>query len=113
MNEKKIKLILRDFAKKRNWDQFHTLKNLASALSVEASELLEIFQWSDNSLEIDKNKTLKKKVSDEVADIMLYLIRFSDKANIDIEMACLNKIKKNEKKYPVSKFKGLSKKYNE
>ena len=85
----------------------------SSGQSIQETTTPEIFQWSDNSLEIGKNKTLKKKVSDEVADIMLYLIRFSDKANIDIEMACLNKIKKNEKKYPVSKFKGLSKKYNE
>ena len=113
MDEIKIKLILRKFAKKRNWDQFHTLRNLATALSVEASELLEIFQWfnEDKTKKIDKN--LKNKISEEVADIMLYLIRFSDIAKINIEEVCLKKIKKNKKKYPIKLSKGVSKKYNE
>ncbi|MAH78957.1 MAG: nucleotide pyrophosphohydrolase [Rickettsiales bacterium TMED254] len=113
MDETKIKLILRKFSKKRNWDQFHTLRNLATALSVEASELLEIFQWfnEDKTKKIDKN--LKNKISEEVADIMLYLIRFSDIAKINIEEECLKKIKKNKKKYPIKLSKGISKKYNE
>ena len=113
MDETKIKLILRKFSKKRNWDKFHTLRNLATALSVEASELLEIFQWfnEDKTKKIDKN--LKKKISEEVADIMLYLIRFSDIAKINIEEECLKKIKKNKKKYPIKLSKSISKKYNE
>ena len=113
MDEKKIKLILRKFAKKRKWDQFHTLKNLAMALSVEASELVEIFQWEDTINNNKIEKKLKEKISDEVADILLYLIRFADKANINLEKACFEKIKKNEIKYPAEKFKGTSKKYNQ
>ena len=110
MNEKKIKNLLRKFARDRDWDQFHNLKNLACALSVEASELLEIFQWHKNN---DIDKVTQNKICDEVADIMLYLIRFADKANINIENECLKKIKKNEKKYPINLSKGISKKYNE
>ena len=72
------------------------------------------FQWkNDAEIESDlKKKTIKEKISDEVADIMLYLLRFSDLAKIDIEKCCLKKIKKNEKKYPVSLSKGKSTKYN-
>tara|TARA_B100000287_G_C20661728_1_gene790359 strand:+ start:5 stop:370 length:366 start_codon:yes stop_codon:yes gene_type:complete len=113
MNVKKIQKILKNFAKDRNWEQFHSLKNLAISISIESSELLEHFQWEKNcqeKLKINKNK---QKVSDEVADIMLYLLRFSDIAKINIEEACLTKIKKNEKKYPVKLCKGKSIKYTE
>ena len=104
---------MREFAKKRDWDQFHNLKNLAISINLESSELLEIFQW-DKSEDIDyklKEKKIKEKISDEVADIMLYLLRFSDIAKIDIEKSCLDKIKKNKKKYPIKLSKGNSKKY--
>ena len=80
MNQKKLQKLLREFAKKRDWDQFHNLKNLAISINLESSELLEIFQW-DKSEDIDyklKEKKIKEKISDEVADIMLYLLRFSD-----------------------------------
>ena len=114
MNQKKIQKLLREFARKRDWEQFHNLQNLAISISLESSELLEIFQW-DKAEDIDlklKKKRIKEKISDEVADIMLYLLRFSDLAKIDIEKCCLEKIKKNEKKYPVSLCKGKSTKYN-
>ena len=113
MDDYKIKLLLREFAKERDWDQFHSLKNLVCALSVEASELLEIFQWTDSTDEKINDVALKEKISDEVADIMLYLIRFADKADINLEEACLKKIQKNSKKYPVDLAKGISKKYDE
>ena len=113
MDDYKIKLLLRKFAKDRDWDQFHSLKNLVCALSVEASELLEIFQWTDSTDEKINDVALKEKISDEVADIMLYLIRFADKADINLEEACLKKIQKNSKKYPVDLAKGVSKKYDE
>ena len=114
MNEKKLQKILREFALKREWEKFHSLKNLAISINIETSELLEIFQWkNDAEIESDlKKKTIKEKISDEVADIMLYLLRFSDLAKIDIEKCCLKKIKKNEKKYPVSLSKGKATKYN-
>ena len=113
MDDYKIKLLLREFAKERDWNQFHSLKNLVCALSVEASELLEIFQWTDLTDEKINDVALKEKISDEVADIMLYLIRFADKADINLEEACLKKIQKNSNKYPVHLAKGISKKYDE
>ena len=113
MNSEKIKSRLRKFAKDRDWNQFHTLKNVACSISIEASELLEIFQWKEiNSVDL-KDPNLKERISDEVADIMLYLIRFSDMANLNLEEICISKIKKNQKKYPVRLSKGNSKKYTE
>ena len=113
MDSEKIKSRLRKFAKDRDWNQFHTLKNIACSINIEASELLEIFQWREiKSIDL-KDLNLKEKIGDEVADIMLYLIRFSDIADINLEEVCLNKIKKNKKKYPISLSKGSSKKYNE
>ena len=84
MDVKKIQKKLSDFAKKRDWEKFHNLKNLAISINIESSELLEIFQW-ENDLEIKKKikKTkFKERVSDEVADVLLYLLRFSEIANI-------------------------------
>ena len=113
MDSEKIKSRLRKFAKDRDWSQFHTLKNIACSINIEASELLEIFQWREiKSIDL-KDSNLKEKIGDEVADILLYLIRFSDIADINLEEICLNKIKKNKKKYPISLSKGSSKKYNE
>lgn len=95
---------LRLFAKERNWEVFHSPKNLSMALSVEASELVEIFQWLNDqqSWDIMTQSDLKIAVEDEVADIMLYLLRFVDVLNIDLQSALENKIKKNALKYPSS-----------
>ena len=113
MDSEKIKSRLREFAKDRDWNQFHTLKNIACSINIEASELLEIFQWREiKSIDL-KDLNLKEKIGDEVADIMLYLIRFSDMANLNLEEICISKIKKNQKKYPVRLSKGNSKKYTE
>ena len=79
---------------------------------MEASELLEIFQWMNNDLDLKKEKEIKKQISDEVADIMLYLLRFCDLADINLETACEQKLKKNKKRYPVKLAKGKSTKYN-
>jgi len=94
MNEKKLQKILSQFAHKRDWEQFHNLKNLAISINIESSELLEIFQWKkEDEIKLDlKKKLIKEKISDEVADIMLYLLRFSDLAKIDIEKCCLKKL---------------------
>ena len=102
MDCKKLIFLLRQFSNDREWSKFHTLKNLACSISIESSELLEIFQWHDLSRLDIKQKKLKENVSDEVADIMLYLLRFSDLAKIDLEKACLKKIEKNKKKYPIN-----------
>ena len=113
MDEKKIQLLLKNFARKRDWQKFHTPKNLAASISIEAAELLEIFQWSDNHLNIEKDKRIKQKISEEVADILLYILRFCDLTNLDVEKICLKKIKINERKYPIALSKGKSTKYNE
>ena len=110
MNAKKIQRILRKFAKDREWDKFHSLRNLSVSISIEASELLEIFQWEENSSL--KEKELKKRISEEIADILLYLLRFSDIAKLDLEKIRLEKIDINKKKYPVELSKGNAKKYN-
>jgi dCTP diphosphatase len=109
----KLRDALRQFADERDWEQFHLPKNLAAALSVEASELLEHFQW----LSEDESKNLSAEsrhaVSLEAADVLLYLVRLSDKLNIDLIAAANEKIQLNAKKYPVEKARGSSKKYDE
>ena len=114
MDVKYIQRELSDFAKKRNWEKFHNLKNLAISINIESSELLEIFQWDDNKQLDEKinKKQFKERVSDEVADVLLYLLRFSEIANLDLEKICIKKIKKNAKKYPIKLSKGKSDKYN-
>jgi len=106
---------LQKFADERDWEQFHNPKNLAMALSVEASELIEIFQWltPEESLSIKLNSLKFEEVSDEIADVALYLLRLADKLDIDIETAINNKLDKNTLKYPIGKSKGNAKKYTE
>lgn len=106
---------LDEFARERDWDQFHTLKNLAMALGSEVGELLEVFQWVSDEEARDgaQNAKIKSKLEEEVADIFLYLIRIADKAGIDLEAAALKKLKVNAKKYPVDLAKGNAKKYTE
>lgn len=108
-----IKSKLRQFALARDWDQFHSPKNLSMALAVEASELLERFQWL--SEEQSSNLTVKQHqaVEEEMADVFLYLLRLADKLNINLLRAADDKISKNEAKYPADKVKGSSKKYTE
>ena len=106
-----IKTRLRVFAAERDWDQFHSPKNLAMALIVEAAELVEHFQW----LTEEQSQTLPPEklaeVEQEIADIQIYLIRLADKLGVDMEKAVNAKIKLNEKKYPAEKVRGSAKKY--
>ena len=105
----KLRKIQAEFSRERDWDKHHIPKNLAMALSVEASELVEIFQWLDNDqIKVKlKDKKFKESIEDEVADILLYLIRIAEKTEIDIEKATLNKIEKNRKKYQINKRNNL------
>ena len=103
MDLKKINQKIKSFVKARDWDQFHSPKNLSMALSVEASELVEIFQWLKES---DLKQVDKEKVADEIADIFFYLIRISQKMNIDIEKSFYKKMTKNVKKYPIKLSRG-------
>tara|TARA_A100001035_G_C27755158_1_gene488479 strand:- start:1153 stop:1515 length:363 start_codon:yes stop_codon:yes gene_type:complete len=110
---KTIKEKLRKFSQERDWDQYHSPKNLAMAMSVEVSELLEIFQWSnDGGMKKIEDKETKKQIEEEIADIFNYLVKFVDLMDLDLEELSLEKIKKNDMKYPVNKFKGKSDKYN-
>ena len=104
---------LREFAAVRDWDQFHSPKNLSMALSVEASELVECFQWLTEEQSHSLNAEQLAAVTDEIADVQLYLIRLADKVGVDIGVAIEQKMKKNEAKYPAEKVKGSSKKYSE
>jgi len=105
--------LLRKFAADRDWDQFHSPKNLAMALSVEASELQEIFQWltEDHSHKLSPED--KAAAAEEIADVLLYLVRIADKLGIDPAAAARDKMVKNEIKYPVEKSRCNNKKYTE
>jgi dCTP diphosphatase len=104
---------LREFAAARDWDQFHSPKNLAMALSVEAGELLETFQWLTEEQSSVLAPESLAAASDEIADVLLYLIRLSDKLGIDPIAAVNRKLLSNAQKYPADKARGNSKKYTE
>ena len=102
MDIDKIQKQLSEFSNERDWDKYHNPKNLAMALSVEASELVEIFQWlTPAQAELIMQSDEKNHVKEEVADIMIYLLRIADKLNIDLEKSIQNKIVINSKKYPI------------
>lgn len=92
------------FQTERDWKQFHTPENLAKSISIEAAELLEHFQWNR---EYDK-----EEVVDELADVLNYCFLMADALNVDVKEIILNKMEKTAKKYPVSKSKGISTKYD-
>ena len=104
---------LRKFADERDWDQYHSPKNLASALSVEAAELLERFQWltEDQSRKLPPDEL--QKVREEMADVLNYLVRLADKLDVNLLEAAREKIELNAKKYPVAKARGSAKKYSD
>lgn len=110
MESSDIELIineLRRFNQERDWDQFHNGKDLAIGLSVEASELLEVFLWKA------PENVNQDKIREELADVLNYAFQMADKYNLNIKEIMLEKIRKNAKKYPVDKAKGNAKKYNE
>lgn len=104
---------LRRFSDERDWAQFHTPKNLAMALSVEAAELLEQFQWltAEQSQALDADALAR--VREEMADVLLYLVRLADRLNVDLLAAARDKIALNAQKYPVDKARGNSRKYTD
>lgn len=104
---------LRSFAAERDWDQFHSPRNLAAALSVEAAELLEPFQWLTDEQSRDLAPEARAAVEQEIADVLLYLVRLADKLDVDLALAARAKIARNAVKYPVEKARGSSRKYDE
>lgn len=114
MDIKSVQKKLSQFADERDWNQFHNPKNLSIALAVEASELMEIFQWltDEQSREIVKSEKQMALVREEMADVFLFLLRLADKLDVDLEKAAVDKIAINSTKYPVELSKGNAKKYN-
>jgi len=104
---KELTDIIVKFTEERDWDQFHNPKDLALALSIEASELNQLFLWKS------AEQADKEKVKEELADVLNYAFLLADKYKFDISQIILDKIKQNAQKYPVSKAKGTAKKYNE
>lgn len=108
-----IRMALRKFAADRDWDQFHSPKNLVMALSVEVAELMEHFQWLSEQQSAGLDAEIKQAVEEEIADIQLYLIRLADKLDIDVLSAVERKFRKNETRYPADKVRGSARKYTE
>ncbi len=103
---------LQNFASERDWEQFHTPKNIAMALSVECSELVEIFQWLNPEESKLPDKMQLELINNEVADIAMYLLRFCDILDLNLENAIQEKLVKNAEKYSINLSKGNAKKYN-
>jgi len=105
--------LIRKFNDERDWAQYHSPKNLASSLVIEAAELLEILQWltEEESSNLDTEK--RRKVEEEIGDVLIYLLNLADKLGIDPSEAALQKLKANEEKYPVEKARGSAAKYTE
>lgn len=109
---KQLQSKIAEFAKERDWEQYHTPKNLVMALSVEASELLEHFQWLTEEQSQNLTETQKSEVADEISDVLVYLVRLASVLEIDIEQSVERKMHKNGAKYPAEKVKGSIKKYH-
>lgn len=112
---KKIKEKVTKFTKERDWAQFHNPKELAISLNLEASELLELFQWKEKEEfeDLENNRKLIERIREELADILIYSINLANRTGIDLSNAILDKLKQNEKRYPIEKAKGSAKKYKE
>ena len=104
---------LRRFAAERDWERFHSPKNLATALIVEAAELVEHFQWLTEAESAALPPEKKALVAEELADVLLYLVRLADKVGVDLLAAATDKLRRNAEKYPVATARGRAKKYTE
>jgi NTP pyrophosphatase (non-canonical NTP hydrolase) len=104
---------LAEFARERDWEQFHSPKNLAMALAGEVGELLEHFQWLTEAQSGELSTAAKEAAALEMADVLLYLVRLADKTGIDLVAAAHRKIDLNAEKYPAAQFKGSRRKYDQ
>lgn len=111
----KLTQFIQAFCEARDWDQFHPPKDLAIGMSTEANELLELFRFKSDAEVQEKMKTpeFRQKVSEELADVFFFVLRFAQMNSIDLAEALQNKMQKNAEKYPVEKAKGSNRKYNE
>lgn len=108
-----LRSALRQFAAERDWDQFHSPKNLAMALTVETAELLEHFQWLNEGTAAELPLAKQAQIEEELADVLLYLVRLADKLGVDLLEAARRKLEVNARKYPAEQVRGSSKKYTE
>ena len=108
-----IRDTVRTFVTERDWDQFHTPKNLSSALCVEAAELLEHFQWLNKGTADELGEAKLAQVRQEMADVLVYLVRLADKLDVDLGAAVEEKMILNRAKYPADKVRGDARKYHE
>jgi dCTP diphosphatase len=106
-----LKAYIKDFIQARDWEQYHAPKNLAMALSTEAAEILEIFQWKKAEEKLSEKEL--DALRQEIGDVLVYLIELADRFGIDIVRAAKEKMLINEKKYPVEKVKGKANKYTD
>jgi NTP pyrophosphatase (non-canonical NTP hydrolase) len=108
-----LQTALRAFAHERDWEQFHSPKNLAAALAVEAGEVLEHFQWLSESESATLDDARRREVALELADVLLYLVRLADRLDVDLMAAAREKLAINAQKYPVERARGSHRKYTE
>ena len=104
---------LREFADARDWEQFHSPKNLAMAIAGEAGELVEIFQWLTEEQSRNLDPAAQARASEEIADVLLYLVRLGDRLGVDPVAAARRKLAENAQKYPADKARGNARKYTE
>jgi len=108
-----LRELVRQFVRERDWEKFHTPKNLATALSVEASELLEPFQWLVSGEKDELGEAGMTAIRHEMADVLVYLVNLADKLDVDLLQAVVEKMDINRAKYPADKVRGDSRKYSE
>ena len=108
---KTLKMALRKFAAERDWDKFHSPKNLAMALIGETAEIVEHFQWLTEAQSKRLSAAKKQEIQEEIGDTLIYLVRLADKLNVDLTEAAFIKLEKNRQKYPAQLVKGKAHKY--
>lgn len=106
-----LKLLMKEFTDVRDWNQFHTPKNLSTKLAIEAAELMELFVWKDGQASFDVVRDQQQAVKDELADVICLVFAFANACSIDISAAVIDKLAVTGKRYPIEKCKGKSDKY--
>ncbi|MBF0175263.1 MAG: nucleotide pyrophosphohydrolase [Magnetococcales bacterium] len=109
----RLRLLLRQFAREREWDPFHTPKNLAMSLGIESAEVMELFQWLTPEESQSLSAVKQAALADEIGDVLIYLVMLADKFHLDPLAAALAKVEKNHAKYPAAKVRGQARKYSE
>lgn len=107
-----LKKTAKEFRDERDWEQFHTPKNLSMYISIEAAELMEKFVWLSTEASFQELETNRQEIENEMADVLICLVHFCNAANIDMSSVFMKKLQEIKKKYPIKKSKGISTKYN-